>query len=221
MKPLPAAKIKKIIGLRKKGLSVKAIAPLIPCSLSTAAKWVKGVPLTRAQQEHLWARSCTGQKAATRAMQQKCAGLRADAREQGRVAARKGDHLHALACALYWAEGKKCRNTVVFANTDPAMIRIFNNFLLDTFNKHPKVEVIFHGDEGNASREDTKKFWSDLLLVTKDSVGIVNNMDKRPRSGKKKNRHEFGMCVLSVFCTNAVQHIYGAIEVYGNTTMKD
>lgn len=43
-----------------------------------------------------------------------------------------------MGCMLYWAEGAKSRNTLTFANSDPAMIRMFARFLRECFDLKPE-----------------------------------------------------------------------------------
>lgn len=145
--------------------------------------------------------------------------VREAARAEGRAFAKRGDVNHAMACALYWAEGTKKKNGVSLANTDPEMIRFFYNFLVRVFHKSPAVMFSYHEDEGNAPEHEAKAFWAKLLGVEKEAIKSFANKDKRPRTGLKKRRHRNGMCIVSLHSTSAVQHIYGALEVYSGVAI--
>lgn len=127
-----------------------------------------------------------------------------------------------MGCSLYWAEGTKKKNKVSLANTDGALVKVFYDFLDLYFpsKKHKiKIDFCFHGCDENASEEEGVRYWASLLSVPVDSVRAFPNKDKRPKTGKKKNRHRFGMCILTLDDTSVAQHIYGALEEYGNVVL--
>jgi hypothetical protein len=156
---------------------------------------------------------------ASMANKEKWAALREVYREAGRAAARKGDIRHAMACALYWAEGTKGRHTVCLPNTDPKLILLFYSFLVANFAKPPKIQVSCHEDKGNASQLASRRFWSSLLGVPLCGVSAFKNKDTRKRSGNRKKRHLHGMCILTICSTEALEHIYGALEIYGDVVL--
>lgn len=207
------------ISLRKEGLSMKEIARRISCSSSSVCLWVKDVEISAEQKKRLASLSHGNRQKASRVYVEKCQNLREDWREEGREKARSGDLAHAIACTIYWAEGTKKKNLVSLANTDPQMIKLFYEFLVKNFNVKPKVSFSYHQDEGNASEPDTRAFWSNHLGVGEDEIHSFANKDKRARTGFKKNRHLYGMCILTLGSTAVAQHIYGALEVYGGVKL--
>lgn len=211
----------KAVRLREQGLSIKEIAREIPCSSSSVCKWVKHVRLSDDQRKRLSSLSRGARKnlKASRALSEKHKKIRQAWRDEGRKKAAEGDSFHAIGCALYWAEGKKNRNQVCLANTDTAMVKLFFDFLVKNFDVKPKVSFSYHEDEGNAPEPVARAFWANHLGISEDEVCSFANKDKRVRTGLKKKRHLYGMCILTLGSTRAAQHIYGALEVYGGVRL--
>lgn len=209
----------KAIDLRKKGLSIKEIAREISCSPGSVCLWVKGVEIDDKDRKRLLSRSHGNRAKASAVYVEKCRVQREAWRNEGREKAKNGDCLHAVACSVYWAEGTKKKNTVSLANTDPEMIKVFFHFLVNTFGQKPKVSFSYHEDEGNAPEPVARAFWANHLGISEDEVCSFANKDKRVRTGLKKKRHLYGMCILTLGSTRAAQHIYGALEVYGGVRL--
>lgn len=113
------------------GESIKQIARLLSVSPSTVSVWVRDIELTDEQHAALQER-CTSHNGQTVSAFRRSARARARRRaeqDHGRVLACSGDLLHQAGCMLYWAEGARERNAVVFTNSDPEMIRFFTSFL--------------------------------------------------------------------------------------------
>lgn len=216
----PEAK-EKAIALRKEGLSPREIGERLGFTRGVIYHWVRHVELTEAQKAHLCSMSYGSRSShlASLKMQANFREVREAARAEGRAFAKKGDVNHAMACALYWAEGTKKKNSVCLANTDPEMIRFFYSFLVRVFQATPAVMFSYHQDEGNAPEKEAKAFWAKLLGLKEKDIKSFANKDKRPRTGLKKKRHRNGMCIVSLHSTPAVQHIYGALEVYSGVAI--
>lgn len=217
MQQLPEEEVQLATSLRKGGMSFKQIARQMDRGVGTIHKAVRHVVVDESRRPALMRRGT--HLLASKAMQERSQARREEYREAGRIAARKGDVRHAMACALYWAEGGKSRNTICLANTDCQMIKMFYSFLLQTFSKKPCFEFVYHGDEGNEPVEVARAFWSNLLGIPEDEIRSYRNADKRPRSNLKKNRYAYGMGVIKLHSTEAVQHIYGALEVYAGVVL--
>jgi hypothetical protein len=121
--------------LRRQGRSVRAIAEEVGAARSTISLWVRDIPLDEAQQAALDAANPAisqrrlGQLAWSRMNRE----ARTAAQEDGRRRAREGRPLHLAGCMLYWAEGSKNRNQVIFTNSDVAMVQLFVRFLRECF----------------------------------------------------------------------------------------
>ncbi len=119
---------------------------------------------------------------------------------------------------LYWAEGAKDRNSLVFANSDAAMVAFFLRFLRECFGVETtdftfKVNV-YLGD--GRSIDEIEAYWVDLLGLTPECARkhTVNHFPTSS-SGRKVDKLPYGVCMLRVKrSTRIVQHIYGAIQEY-------
>ena len=62
-------------------------------------------------------------------------------------------------------------------------------------------------------------YWLDILDLPRDSLrkSTVNNLPSSSK-GFKKNKLKYGICHITVNRTEIVQHIFGAIQEYGNFT---
>src|SRR6266699_2005635 len=106
----------------EEGSSIKEIARLLRVSTSSVSHWVCDIELTGAQHAALQARNGLHerQRLAHAAMAAKARARRAAAQQEGRRRARSLGDRYASGCMLYWAEGSRHRNRVVFTNSDPA-----------------------------------------------------------------------------------------------------
>lgn len=115
---------------REAGMPMKQIAAKLDVSPASVHLWTKDIQLTPAQKQRNMRRSRTA-FAAT--WIEKHRAKRGEYQEEGRAAARKGDRLHLAGCMLFWAEGAKRRNSVIFVNSDVGMIAFFKRFLAECF----------------------------------------------------------------------------------------
>ncbi len=118
---------------------------------------------------------------------------------------------------LYWAEGSKERNSVVFANSDANMLRFFISFLRVCFQLPDDVFTVrlnFYRGNGR-STEEIEDHWLRALDLPRSSLR-KHMVDHFPTSssGMRRNRLPFGVCTLRVNDTRIAQHIYGAIQEY-------
>jgi hypothetical protein len=116
---------------RELGLPIKEIARRVGVSVGSVSLWVRDVPLTPVQQAALDARNPArnAQRNGAASNSRRCRAERAAAQEHGRELARAGDPLHIKGCMLHWAEGSKRRNSVMFTNSDDAVVALFLRFL--------------------------------------------------------------------------------------------
>jgi len=118
------------------GRSIKEIARLVGVSPSSVSHWVRDIELTDAQHAALQARNGLHerQRLAHAAMAAKARARRVAAQQEGRRRARSLGDRYASGRMLYWAEGSRHRNRVVFTNSDPVMTRFFAEFIRDFFD---------------------------------------------------------------------------------------
>ncbi len=119
---------------------------------------------------------------------------------------------------LYWAEGSKSRNSVLFVNSDPAMARFFVDFL-KTCCAVPatkfRVDCNLFADHVERQR-GIEQFWLETLelppsCLRKSTVNVYSKYSQK----KRKGRLPYGTIRVCVHSTELVQSIYGAIQEYG------
>jgi hypothetical protein len=122
--------------------------------------------------------------------------------------------LHIKGCFLYWGEGDKARNCCNLVNTDPNLLRVFVTFIKHYFpNNDLKIEI-FSYMNNNLSKDEIESFWTETLVVKNIRRFVKYDV---PRGKEGKHTHPYGMCkVIVCKSTNVVQHIFGAIQHYGN-----
>jgi predicted transcriptional regulator len=145
---------------RDEGRSIKEIARLLGVSTSSVSHWVRDVELTDAQHSALQARNRLHerQRLARAAMAAKARARRVAAQQEGRRRARSLGRRYVAGCMLYWAEGSRNRNRIVFTNSDPAMAQFFVEFIREFFD------------------------------IDRERVRLTCNLLCRPRSSPARNR---------------------------------
>jgi len=120
---------------QQEGRSVKEVARLLGVSPSSVSRWVSDIELTPAQHAALQARNGLHerQRAARAVMSANARRRRHAWQQQGRRRARTDGQTYTAGCMLYWAEGARARNRIVFTNSDPEMLRFFVQFLRTSF----------------------------------------------------------------------------------------
>jgi hypothetical protein len=143
---------------------------------------------------------------------------RREAQAEGRAHARRTEPRHFAGCMLYWAEGSRNRNALLFTNSDPAMVRFFVRFLRASFevpDDRIRITCNLFADHADRQRE-IEEFWLTLLdlprtCLCKSTVNVYSKYSKK----KRRNKLPYGTCRVAVHDTGLVQHIYGAIQEYG------
>jgi hypothetical protein len=208
--------------MRTAGMPYKQIAARLNVSPGSAYMWTKDIELTD-EQKLANLRGPRGPqnpelvRRRARAWSARCRARRFEYQAEGRFAARAGDALHQAGCMLYWAEGAKTRNTVKLTNSDPNMVRFFRRFLTESLGvplETIRMTLNVYTTNG-MTIEEIEQYWLDLLDLPSSSVRkhTLNHMPTSS-SGRAKNKLPYGVCSVSVGSTQAVQHIYGAIQEY-------
>lgn len=205
---------------RRQGLSVRRIARTLGVSVSTASAWVRDIELTPEQREALHDAHQGPEAVARRnaVWVRRRREERARAQAEGRAAARRGDPLHLAGCMLYWAEGAKDRNQLCFANSDPAMIRVFCAFLRDSLGvPDERITIRVNAYTGNGLDERAiERYWLEQCGLPASQLR-KSVFDYRPSSSRasRGGKLPYGVCTVKVTRSTAlVQHIYGAIQEY-------
>lgn len=197
------------------GMPMKEIAASVGVSVGSVSLWTRDIRLTPKQ------RAANDAQANLR----RAAGCSATARRRrlayqraGRRRARDRDPTHQAGCMLYWAEGSKGKNTVVSANSDLQMMKVFARFLRDCFDlEATDFALRLNVYTGNGlSLDEIERHWLDALELPRSCLRKHTlNHFPTSSSGKKQNKLPYGVCSLIVGQTRVVQHIFGAIQEYG------
>jgi hypothetical protein len=118
---------------------------------------------------------------------------------------------------LYWAEGAKSRNRIVFVNSDPDMIVFFCKFLRESLqveNDAITIRIMCYTNNG-ISQQEIEEFWLKKLNLPSTSLRKTT-VNVKPRSSQQRGRKLlYGVCALNVIrSTQWLQHIYGAVQEY-------
>jgi len=214
---------KKAIELRiTKGLSIIQIANILKVSKGAVSLWVRDVPLTKEQREILYENSRTkntydARHAGAIVNKEKFSKLRDTWVEEGKIKARDKNYLHLIGCMLYWCEGtrKNNNNRVTFTNANPNMMKLFVTFLRDIFkvDKEKIIVTLKHYDD-IVSLKDAESYWLDILGLNSKSLRKSTLNYYIDHVGKINSKLKYGTCKITVYRTDIIQHIYGAISEY-------
>jgi hypothetical protein len=202
---------------REEGRSVKEIERMLGVSRSTASRWVRDIPLTPAQRSLLKRRNpiYNGQFRGAAVNAERRRARRLAYQEAGRLRVNGANNLYVAGCMLYWAEGDKGRHAVRLANSDPALIRHFAEFLRVEFSvadERFRITCNLFADHEGRQRQ-IEDFWLATLGLDRRCLckSVVNRYSKYSQK-KRKNKLPYGTCRVAVHSTEIVQTIYGSIQ---------
>jgi transcriptional regulator with XRE-family HTH domain len=200
------------------GLSVKAIAAAVAVSPSTASRWIRDIELSPEQLDALRAANpiFNRQRSGTARSSANARERRLAAQQHGRELAALGDQRHHAGCMLYWAEGHRSRNQVVFTNADADMLDLFRNFLRCCYGvADERIAMTVNVHLGNGlTLSEIESWWLDRLTLPRSCVRQAT-VNRASRASQRKRRTlPYGTVCLRVSSTFIVQSIYGAIQAY-------
>lgn len=192
---------------------MKRIARILGVSVSSVSLWVRDIELTVEQQARLRNKlSGDSSPNAVAALRRRRAS-----QEEGRKLARQSAAPFVAGCMLFWAEGSKDRNAVIFVNSDPAMVAFFRRFLTEWFGvPDSKFRVACNLFADHLQRQhEIETFWLRTLRLPRSCLrkSTVNVYSKHSQK-KRKNKLPYGTCRLVVCDTHVVQALHGAIQEY-------
>jgi DNA-binding transcriptional MerR regulator len=200
---------------RVHGMPMKQIAALLDVSPASVSVWTRAIELTAAQRDRNHRR---GRPAAAAKWAAKHRARRLEWQEQGRERARSRDPLHLAGCMLYWAEGWKNRNALLFTNSDLHMARLFCRFLRESLGVSTEQITLSLNvyTRNGLSVQQIENHWLDGLQLPRSCLrGHTLNHHPTSSSGKRPNRLPYGVARLRIHSTRLVQHVHGAIQEYG------
>lgn len=202
--------------LRTQGISIITIAKQLGVAKGSVSQWVRDIELTPAQIETLKQNQhrTLGQINGAKTNYTKALTQRKLWQEEGRAKARENRDLHRVGCMLYWAEGSKGRNNIMFANSDPEMMKLFIRFLREELliPEEEFIVVLHCHTHEKIEWERITDYWLGTLGLTQKNM---RNINVKQGSDSRKNRLHNGICTLRVYSTQVAMHIYGAIQEYG------
>jgi transposase-like protein len=192
------------------GKSIKSIAKELGVSSSSVSIWVKDIELTKTQKQKLKATMLNaGTKASAKMYREK----RISCQKAGFSEIRE-NNLHLAGCMLYWGEGSKGKNSVVFTNSDPHMMNIFLRFLKECYGTNDEnISVTCHSHVLSTKKlYEVEAYWLKVLNLPAECLrkGFVETRIPKRKSVK----YPYGICTLTVNKTDLVQRIFGSIKGY-------
>lgn len=196
---------------------MKTIARELGVAVSTVSLWTRDIVLS--PEQHAANRERAG-KVRGEMWSERHRAARREWQAKGRERARQGGAPHMAGCMLYWSEGSKSRNTVRFSNSDVAMVASFRRFLTECYGiSEHRFTISLNVYLGNdRTIEEIEAHWLAALELPGTALRkhMINHFPTSS-SGLKRNKLPFGVCNLTVTrSTQLVQHIYGAIQEYGD-----
>ena len=204
---------------KEEGLPLGEIAKRLNVAKSSVSLWVRDVELTEEQKlvllekNPIYNRQLMGCE--TRRLNAR--QVRLDAQMKGREKAKNCSDLYKMGCMLYWAEGSKGRNQLVFCNSDPDMMILFKKFLDKEFSiDQDKYRIhIYVYLDCKLSIQDIERYWLDLLKLRENKLNksVICHKSKHIASkGLKKGKLVYGVCRLVVNSSRITQQIFGSIK---------
>ena len=191
--------------LRARGKTLAQIADALGVAKSSVSLWVRDVPFTPSPRRHgPHRRPHPAHEAKLRQIEE----LNREGRERIRTLS-SGEFL-VVGVALYAGEGAKGDGAVNFANTDPAMIRLFCAWLRRYFEideSRLRVRVYLHKGLDLAAAE---AFWSDVTGVPLAQFRQAHRAV--PDATIRHNKHERGCAYVYYCCAKTHRQIMGLIR---------
>ncbi len=161
--------------LRKDGMSIQNIAKHVSNSKSTISRWCSDIVLTDDQIQKLIEDDREGARRGRLIASRNKQKERAERVESYQleafhdVEAITNRDMFMLGIGLYWAEGCKQRGQVIFANTDPVMIKAFLAFIHHTYKEEFQVSCRIQLNIDHKDRyQEVLRYWIRELKLTKD-----------------------------------------------------
>lgn len=204
---------------KEEGLSIGDIAKKVGVSKGTVSIWVRDIELTEKQNEVLRQKNpiYNCQTKGFKTTREKFKVNRILYQECGKKIAQKNDAEFISGCMLYWAEGTKSKNSVIFSNSDPEMILYFMNFLIKYFLVGKEdILLTINCFTDIKSFDEIKYFWLNKLNLEENNLrkSTINCYSKYSQK-KRKNKLSYGTARITVHSTEIVHKIFGAIQFIG------
>jgi len=183
------------IQLRKQGKTYNEILKVVDVSKSTLSLWLRDVGLSKPQKQKITALRIAAQKRGAARRHELCVQeidcINKICKKD--IVSIKNNELFFIGLALYWAEGAKRNGNrpgvmVDFGNTDPAMLKIFIQWLFKfTETTSGDITLRLHLHENHKKREKAIIIlWAKKLGMTEEHFGKTIFKKYNPKTVRKK-----------------------------------
>lgn len=208
---------------RKRGMSYRDILENIPVAKSTLSLWLRQVHLSQEQRQRLTEKRKAAQlRGAETRHRQRLLQTEIIKREAREKINRLSDYEKLLiGSALYWAEGSKQREGrwgtgVIFANSDPHMLRMFRRWLFDvaSISENDLVYEIFLHKNHIKRLKEIRRFWAHTFNISVRKFQKIYYKRHNPKNNRKNNGNKYyGLVRIRVRASSALNRkIAGWIE---------
>jgi hypothetical protein len=191
--------------MRAAGSTLHAIATELGVSKSSVSLWVRDVDFTPSPRRYGPHRRPHPAQEAKRREIEAC-----DAEGVRRIGTLSEEAFLAAGVALYAGEGAKRDGSVLFANTDERMVRMFCEWLrafFDVDEARMRVRIYLH--EG-LDLEGALRHWAGVTQVPRSQ--FVRAYRAVPDATRRTSKHEFGCAYVSYSCARTHRRIMGLVR---------
>lgn len=199
MRNIPLDLKKQALELRKQGQSVGSISKQLHVAKSTAYEWTRnmeGAARFAAIGRKKWLEEIQplGALGQRKKRERKIAQIVSEISKEISLLDSTINLEKAVLSVLYWAEGSKGRGMLVFANTDPRLMKLFITLLRRCYTlDESKFRIRIHIHWYHKERE-VKTFWSTLLDIPESQ--FTKTYHKQRSKEKIFRKNIGGICFL-------------------------
>lgn len=196
--------------MRKNGQTYKEIQQVIGRASTTIRNWTKDIKLTEQQKNYIQRQGFQKNSIFWR-------NKRIEYFEKGEKLAEqyKNDSLFCLCCGLYWGEGTKSKGSLDIANTDLYMLKLWKQFLKRYLNiNDQQIHIrIYCQPTDQLNQYDIEEYWLKNMDVLRNKLHKTTIIQYKYNN---KNKFPYGVCHLTVYGTQYLYTVLGAIKHLGN-----
>jgi hypothetical protein len=193
----------KVITLRKSGRSYSEIRKIYPIPKSTLSDWLKDIKIDQSIKTELEKRAYEKLKEEAKKKRERASRLRQAIEEQSKKEIKEiiDEELKLIGSALFWAEGgKRERQHLRFANSDPELIKVFLKFCRKVCKiPEEKIKARIHLYPGMDVQKATS-FWSAVTGIPPEN--FYKPQIQVSRASKRKRGRKLPFGTLHLICGN-------------------
>lgn len=198
----------KALHLRNQGHSFYEISTILTIPQGTIYTWTKNLVLNDKAQKRIIARKELGRQNAIKSRQEKIASQQQSRQKQIEqdleINLRNPSAYKIITACLYWAEGSKNQNSLIFTNSDPTMINLFLTALRRSYSiNESKFRVLIHLHQYHDPQE-ILDFWSQ---TTRIPLRQFYKPYLKPNTGSRKHEKYNGCCSIRYYDANLARLI--------------